>query len=487
MKNKYAQKGKFWNDRQKRHPAFGCAGTRRRAEPGLPVPPHPQSCHQQMGGADAAVAAVRHAALQRLAPQGQRRERADAGADVAAIGGVSPGRSAELCRSAAARRLYADPARARGGRPSRRAGGLDRSVAALAAGASTGRGVIVSPGGTMRHRRRVRGERLGAAQRHRQLGDFQRVEEGERLLLAALQDQREGRSGTGAMARIDVGLALHPRRIGEEAEIADSLDLGVATQEATHLDRIFARAAHAQFECLQAAHQHPRGIGVADRADRVAHQADRVDVLLGPQHAACDQIAMAAGIFGQRVDDDIGTMFERLEPERAEEGVVDRDRWFRALEDRVAARGHGLNVDQRVGRVGGAFEIDQRDIAGRRLAHHRIDLLARRARRKIEPMHAEAAENARDQRLGCGIKRPGMDDRVAGLDHRQEQRRDRRHAAGKDQSVLGLFPYAQAIFEDFLIRPVEARIDQPFGAAGPLAGHPFEMALACGGIGENIG
>jgi hypothetical protein len=102
-------------------------------------------------------------------------------------------------------------------------------------------------------------------------------------------------------------------------------------------------------------------------------------------------------------------------------------------------------------------------------------------------MHAEAAEDARDQRLGGGVERAGMDDRVARLDHRQEQSGDRRHAAGESERVLGTFPDAEAVFEDLLIGAVEARIDESVGAARALAGDALEMALARGGIGEDEG
>jgi hypothetical protein len=70
-----------------------------------------------------------------------------------------------------------------------------------------------------------------------------------------------------------------------------------------------------------------------------------------------------------------------------------------------------------------------------------------------------------------------MDDHVARLDQRQHQRGDRRHARREDQRILGLVPDAEAILEDLLIGSVEARIDQPLGAARPLAGDAFEMAL----------
>jgi hypothetical protein len=77
------------------------------------------------------------------------------------------------------------------------------------------------------------------------------------------------------------------------------LDLGVGAEEFADLHGVLAGAAHAELERFEAAQQHPRGVGIADRADRVAHQPDRVDVLLRAEHAARDQVRMAAGIFGE--------------------------------------------------------------------------------------------------------------------------------------------------------------------------------------------
>ncbi len=94
------------------------------------------------------------------------------------------------------------------------------------------------------------GERLGAAQADRQLGDLERVEEAERLGLAALQVEREGRSRARAMAAEDVGLG---RSVLKEAEIADMIDLGMVLQIGADLRRILARAAHAQFQGFEAA------------------------------------------------------------------------------------------------------------------------------------------------------------------------------------------------------------------------------------------
>ena len=177
----------------------------------------------------------------------------------------------------------------------------------------------------MGHRGRGAGECLGAAEADREMGDLQGVEEGEGLLLAALQIEREGRAGAGAVAAVDVGLAGVAALL-EEAEIADALDLGMVAQEAAHLVRILAGPDHSQLERLEAPQEHPGRIGIGDRADRVAEHPDGVDQLLRAGDPAGDEIGMAAGIFGQRIDREVGALAERLRPERAEEGVVDRDR-----------------------------------------------------------------------------------------------------------------------------------------------------------------
>src|SRR3546814_12134852 len=56
----------------------------------------------------------------------------------------------------------------------------------------------------MGHRGGVAGERLGAAEADRELRDLQRVEKAEALRLAALDEQRKGRSGAGAVALEDI-------------------------------------------------------------------------------------------------------------------------------------------------------------------------------------------------------------------------------------------------------------------------------------------
>jgi hypothetical protein len=69
----------------------------------------------------------------------------------------------------------------------------------------------------------------------------------------------------------------------------------------------------------------------------------------------------------------------------------------------------------------------------------------------------------------------------------QQHRGDRGHPRREGQRLLGTFPHREPVFEDFLVRAVEARIDQPFGPAGALAGDAFEVAFARRGAFENIG
>src|SRR3546814_2298856 len=57
-------------------------------------------------------------------------------------------------------------------------------------------------------------------------------------------------------------------------------------QEGADRRRIFARAAHPQFDGLETAQQHPGGMRIADGADGVAHHADRAKPMLRAEHAA---------------------------------------------------------------------------------------------------------------------------------------------------------------------------------------------------------
>ena len=200
---------------------------------------------------------------------------------------------------------------------------------------------------------------------------------------------------------------------------------------------------------------------------------------------------MAPDIFGQRIDDDVRTLVERALPQRAEEGVVDRDR---AVElRRVYQCADRFDVDQRIGRVTRAFEIDHADLAalfvglGLRLLEHCIDLFACGAGGEVDIGHAELGEHLGHEAFGGRIKRARVDDHVVLAGIGKHQHADRGHPAGKAQCILCAIPNRQAILEDFLIGRVEARIDETVRAARALAGDAFEMALAIGGAGKGKG
>ncbi len=151
-------------------------------------------------------------------------------------------------------------------------------------------------------------------------------------------------------------------------------------------------------------------------------------------------------------------------------------------EEMVAASHDRLYIHEHIGGVGRAFQIDERDAAERLCPFdNRADFLLRRTGGEIEPLHAELAEDAADQRFGGSIKRRGMDDHIAGLDEGEQRGRDGRHATGKQQGVFRFLPHRQPVFGNFLIGAVEAGIDQPFRTAGSDPGDAFKMPFACGG------
>ena len=128
---------------------------------------------------------------------------------------------------------------------------------------------------------------------------------------------------------------------------------------------------------------------------------------------------MPTCVFGQAVDDKLRALFNRLLPQRAKKGVIDGDGGFLlARERRIPRSAYCLYIDQSVGRVGGAFQINECDFAaglaglGFGAFQHRVDFIACRSCRKVEIMHAKTRQYPRNQRLGRCIKGPRMDDHI---------------------------------------------------------------------------
>ena len=137
----------------------------------------------------------------------------------------------------------------------------------------------------------------------------------------------------------------------------------VRLQEIRHDLPIAGRRRHAKAQRLQRPRDHPAGEGVELRADGRAERAHRLHHRFRSERGAGDQIGMAADIFGQRIDGDVGAVDQRLLEERAEKRVVADDDRRVALRraDLVGELSHQSDVDQRVERVRRRLDHDDRD------------------------------------------------------------------------------------------------------------------------------
>ncbi len=116
---------------------------------------------------------------------------------------------------------------------------------------------------------------------------------------------------------------------------------------------------HPYFECLQAPHEEEAG----ERSGNVPQEGPGplhlVDKSLASQDGTGNEVGMPADVFGEGVDDQIGTVFQRVLKDRAEEGVVHG-------QDHLTLRGTELpgdlsaclNVHQVVGGIGGGLHED---------------------------------------------------------------------------------------------------------------------------------
>ena len=346
----------------------------------------------------------------------------------------------------------------------------------------------------MGRRRRVRGEAFGAAEADRQLHHLQRVEEAEGFRLAAMDADREGRADARALRGEDARLIGPGRQIAEPEHL---LHLGVALKVGADHAGVLGRPADAQFERFEAAAEHPGGVRIERRAERRTHRGDRLHRVHRTEHRAADDVGMAADIFGERIERVVGAERQRLLPDRSEERVVHADRRAVAVAFQPFGDGDDAgDVGQLVGRVGGRFQHDRRKPSaafGRRGvggAQQRLKLVEAGADRQRGMGDAELRHDVEQQALGAAIERFGIGDDVAGPRQAEQRGRNRRHAGGEDQRLFGLFPDRQAIFEDFEIGVVEARIDEAEFLAGGALGEALaqrELALAVLGRLEDEG
>ena len=153
------------------------------------------------------------------------------------------------------------------------------------------------------------------------------------------------------------------------------------------------------------------GVAIGRRGDRTQHR-----------------IRMADDIFGAGQDGEIDPRRDRREEQRRRPGIVEQ----RRDPPRLGRRDDRGNVLHLKGQAAGAFEedrrrglpdqigdagADQRIVEARGDAHRRQHLPAEGARRLVDAVHHQQF--------------------VAALEHREQSRRDRRHARGEQHRALG--------------------------------------------------
>ena len=231
--------------------------------------------------------------------------------------------------------------------------------------------------------------------------------------------------------------AVHPAR-GErvvEAGVADALDARVAGQAAGELERACRLAADAELQRPQAAEEEPGRVGRGDDPRACAESAEAVGrFVVGADDRAEEDVGMAGEELRRAVEGEVGAVLERPEQDRRRGRGVD--------DERRRVRGRRLEVGEGEERV------------RRRLDPHEVGL-GGRCGRLVELDVAEAPALELAERLaGAVVGAGGERDRRARPEKREDERRGRGRARGKEQRVaavelaeqpLGLLSYRMGV------------------------------------------
>ena len=162
-------------------------------------------------------------------------------------------------------------------------------------------------------------------------------------------------------------------------------------------------------------------------------RANAVDQFVGAEHRAGEQIVVPAEIFGRRVQHEIDAELQRPLVERRRESRVDQ-----GLDPVPPADvGEALHIDDAIVGIGRRF-TDQKP--GRRPDRLFDRLIV--ARRHHRDFDAVAVQSLGQKLPRAPVGIIGHDDMGVMRQHRVQRRRHRRHAAGKEQAVLGAFQRA---------------------------------------------
>jgi hypothetical protein len=167
------------------------------------------------------------------------------------------------------------------------------------------------------------------------------------------------------------------------------------------------------------------------------------------EHGAGEQVVVAAEILRRRVKHQVDAELQRPLVERRREGGVDQ----RLDPMAPADLGEALHVDDPVVRVGRRL-ADQH--AGRRAESPLRSPVVSRRHRSILRCRNGAGLGQELPRAAVGVV--GDDDVGIMREHGVERRRDRRHAAGKEQAVLGALQGRELLLGDALGRVAVAAV-----------------------------
>jgi hypothetical protein len=191
--------------------------------------------------------------------------------------------------------------------------------------------------------------------------------------------------------------------------------------------------------------QRPEGLGVADavvrrigldevREARARRPVERAAV----DHHSADAGAVAADPLGGRVDDDIGTVLDRLGDDRRE-GVVDEERQVL----RVRGIGDGANVGHVEARV-----ADRLEVVGLRVLIGRGGEVTRIV--ALDPAHLdpEARQRVGEQVVRAAVEARRADDVVAGARQVEDGQRLRRLPRRQPERADAALERRHALLED---------------------------------------